>query len=91
MPLFVVRNPRGNSAGDNSYGIEGAVVVAANAADALVVLAANPPLNVSQDLAAAPGWETTEFQSPDSLPGSLAPCFWFEGQVILPGERTRGG
>lgn len=73
------------------YGIEAAVVVAANAADALVVLAANPPLDVAQELAAADGWETTEFQSPDSLPGGMAPCFWIEGQAILPGERTRGG
>lgn len=91
MPLFVCRNPPGNTAGKSVYGIESAVVVAANAADALVVLRANPPLNVKQNLADAPGWTVTEFQSPDSLPAGMAPCVWFEGPAIFPGERTRGG
>lgn len=73
------------------YGIESAVVVAIDAADALVVLRANPALDVGQNLADAPGWTVTEFASPDSLPSSLHPCIWFEGTALIPGERTRGG
>ncbi len=83
MATFLIR--RTLSHDKNSSGIHAVLVSAANEAAARALAAANAPTGETKIPST---WEATQVAATD-LPGNMNPTF-FEGDAILPGERTRG-